>query len=53
MIVIACPNCEGVKIKQYEGKMADNGHSWFKCKNCEKSFPLKKASYREEEDIFE
>lgn len=53
MIVLLCPECYSSKVYKYEGKMAERGHDWFHCKSCEKNFPLKNTSYREERDVLE
>lgn len=53
VIVLMCPDCYSTKISKYDGKMAELGHDWFHCKVCNKNFTLKKASYREEYDMYE
>lgn len=52
MIVLVCPDCLSTHIKRYEGKMTENGHSWFTCVKCSKNFPLARADYREESNIY-
>lgn len=44
-IVLLCNECYSDDLKRYEGKMTENGHDWFTCKDCNHNFPLRKASY--------
>jgi transposase-like protein len=53
MIILICQECKGSHIERYEGKMTDNGHDWFHCKNCDYNFSLRTSDYRSEHDIFE
>lgn len=53
MIVLCCNNCESTKLERYEeGKRAEKG-DWFICKECRNKFPLRKASYRQESDLYD
>ena len=53
MIILTCPECMSSHVTRYEGKMAENGHSWFECEKCNKRFALTKADYREESNIYD
>ena len=55
MIVLQCPECGSSHIKIDQKKQERAGRDWLKCENenCNKSFLLSKASYREESNVYE
>jgi len=53
MVILMCPNCDGIvieklEVKKYYGKLVDFLH----CKSCGKDFPIKDAGCRNERDMF-
>lgn len=47
-IVLLCNECNSTRLSKYEGKMAENGHDWFHCRECGANRPLHKMGYKEE-----